>query len=397
MRPIRITGLVKVADHFRRDLGQGLSPQQRDRWRKIVAGSLKSVREILQRENASVERLPAPSRRALEFLSSIQWDQLPTSDQPASSRSGGAFRWPGIGGYLDRIMRELAVAQEAGEIDAIHRSIQRSSGQMEAHIEANRIGPEQLTAGSREARGWLAFFADRENLQAYMEARDRAADAIIPAARAAKWRMPLRLEFRPLSVLFRARQRRDATVMAMRTPMIGFDASGFGAVADRAFARSESAQQRLTEALLTEAYQSVQAELESLGGIVERPRGAFHDLAASFERVNARFFGGRMARPHLTWSTAFTGRKFGHYDHVRDRLMVSATLDQAHVPTNLVDYLVYHELLHKHLGLRYAGGRAYHHTSEFRELEKRFGGAEQCEKLLGELARKGRLKAPGSM
>jgi len=43
--------------------------------------------------------------------------------------------------------------------------------------------------------------------------------------------------------------------------------------------------QPVVEAALTDEYQSVQAELEALGGIEEQTAGAHRDLEASFTRV----------------------------------------------------------------------------------------------------------------
>jgi predicted metal-dependent hydrolase len=47
-----------------------------------------------------------------------------------------------------------------------------------------------------------------------------------------------------------------------------------------------------------------------------------------------------------------------------------------------LDYVMYHELLHKKLKFRSESGRSYHHTPEFKELERRFPNASQIEKRL---------------
>jgi hypothetical protein len=68
--------------------------------------------------------------------------------------------------------------------------------------------------------------------------------------------------------------------------------------------------------------------------------------------------------------------------------MISSTLDQAKVPEFVVDFLMYHELLHKKHGIRWsAGGRGYAHTAAFYSDEKRFEGFERAEKWLEKLAR----------
>jgi hypothetical protein len=137
-----------------------------------------------------------------------------------------------------------------------------------------------------------------------------------------------------------------------------------------------------------EDYAELRGELEALGGVVEQTRGAVHDLAESFARVNAQYFGEAMARPHLSWSRSLTRRKFGHYDHVRDWVMVSSTLDQPHVPEFVVDFLMYHELLHKQHGIRWsAGGRGYAHTAAFYADERRFKRFREAEAWLEKLAK----------
>ena len=128
-------------------------------------------------------------------------------------------------------------------------------------------------------------------------------------------------------------------------------------------------------------------EVDALGGVVDHARGAAHDLAASFDRVNAAYFGGKMARPRLTWNRTFTGRKFGHYDWILDTVMVSRTLDSADVPGFVVDFLVFHELLHKFHGLHWVNGRSYAHTAEFKQSELKFTRFHEAEAILQKLAK----------
>jgi predicted metal-dependent hydrolase len=121
--------------------------------------------------------------------------------------------------------------------------------------------------------------------------------------------------------------------------------------------------------------------------VVEGTRGAFHDLDQSFDRVNARYFGATMPRPRLTWSRSFTGRKFGHYDFLKDLVMVSSTLDQERVPQFVVDYLMFHELLHKKHGVRWVNGRRYAHTREFYAEERQVPQYDEADAWLTKLAR----------
>jgi hypothetical protein len=167
--------------------------------------------------------------------------------------------------------------------------------------------------------------------------------------------------------------------------MISFDAGDFVALAGMAFAGSRDRQQAV-EKTHGEEFQIIQAELEALAGVVEQTAGFVHDLAASFGRVNATYFDDEIPRPRLTWSRTFTGRKFGHYDAVRDTVMVSASLDAANVPAFVADFIVYHELLHKKHGVRWNNGRMAVHTPTFQREERLFKRFSEAEAVLNKLA-----------
>ncbi len=69
-------------------------------------------------------------------------------------------------------------------------------------------------------------------------------------------------------------------------------------------------------------------------------------------------------------------------------MMISQTLDNHHVPEYVVDYVMYHELLHKKLGIRKVNGRRFSHTNNFRDEEQKFIKFEQAKKYLNRISRK---------
>ena len=139
----------------------------------------------------------------------------------------------------------------------------------------------------------------------------------------------------------------------------------------------------------SEDFTEVLSELESLAEPPDAPaQGCVHDLETSFARVNAAYFGGVMAKPRLVWNRALTGRKFGHYRQATDTVMLSVSLDAAGVPAWVVDFVMYHELLHKKHGITLVNGRRLVHTAAFRAEERRFAVHEQAERFLKDLALK---------
>jgi len=110
-------------------------------------------------------------------------------------------------------------------------------------------------------------------------------------------------------------------------------------------------------------------------------------LEESFNRVNEKYFHGFMDKPNLVWGTATT-RKLGSYEYTTDTIMVSTIFRHEH---ELLDYVMYHELLHKKLKFYDKNGRSYHHTAKFRKMEKQFEN-QDIEKKLDHFLKKHRLK-----
>jgi hypothetical protein len=296
----------------------------------------------------------------------------------------GTVRITGLGRFADRITDRIARGADEREIHEIGQAIAKTSRRVETLIARDNFTPAQLTTQTRELRGWLAWLAQPERVAEYVDAVRRARTALEAAARAAAKDLPIHIEFRPSRPIYKMRTAGARMRITLPTPMIRFDEAAFSDLAALIFAHRPKG--GVVERMCEEGYADLRTELEALGGLVEATRGRAHDLAESFDRVNARYFAGAMARPRLTWSRSMTRRKFGHYDHVRDWVMVSSTLDQPTVPAFVVDYLMYHELLHKKHGIRWVNGRGYAHTRAFYTDEAKFEGLVEAEGWLKKLA-----------
>ncbi|MFH1181957.1 MAG: hypothetical protein V1702_03280 [Candidatus Woesearchaeota archaeon] len=108
-------------------------------------------------------------------------------------------------------------------------------------------------------------------------------------------------------------------------------------------------------------------------------------LLESFNRVNERYFNGLMEAPNLVWGSD-SRRRLATYDFHTDTVKVSTFFRSA--KQEIIDYLVYHELLHKKLKFSSAGSRSIHHSSEFRKLENEFQNSAQLEKEIASMLRR---------
>jgi predicted metal-dependent hydrolase len=114
-------------------------------------------------------------------------------------------------------------------------------------------------------------------------------------------------------------------------------------------------------------------------------RGHFYDLDAIFEDLNARFFHGLMARPRMSWSQNKTRRILGHYDPAHNAIIISRVFDHFAVPRYVLEYIVYHEMLHLKHPVKLRGSRRCVHSAEFQAEEKLFPRAVEANAFLKRL------------
>lgn len=130
-------------------------------------------------------------------------------------------------------------------------------------------------------------------------------------------------------------------------------------------------------------YQQISAAMRlSPAPVAAALNGAHYDLQQVFARVNQRFFAGSLAQPHLRWSRGATRRIMGTYQARTDTVMISQSLDDVGVPEFVIDYVMYHELLHKQLGSRFSQGRRHVHFDDFRAADQQYPRFAEVEAFL---------------
>lgn len=102
------------------------------------------------------------------------------------------------------------------------------------------------------------------------------------------------------------------------------------------------------------------------------PQGARYHLEEIFEELNARHFDGLLARPNLGWSRRPSRTTLGHFDPSHNAIILSKLLDEAAVPRFVLEYVLYHEMLHLRFPIEQDGVRRRIHTAEFRRAERTF-------------------------
>ena len=102
---------------------------------------------------------------------------------------------------------------------------------------------------------------------------------------------------------------------------------------------------------------------------VSGPQGEHRNLDLLFDELNLRYFDGLMAKPLLGWS----------------RRPSRTLLDSVHAPPLVLQYVLFHEMLHLRFPIQTQGARRRVHTREFREAEKQFEQWKEAKALLRKL------------
>lgn len=108
------------------------------------------------------------------------------------------------------------------------------------------------------------------------------------------------------------------------------------------------------------------------------PVGKHYNLTELYEDLNFRYFGGLMARPTLSWSRHASRNLLGHYDPPHNTIVLSRFLDRAKVPQVVVEYVMFHEMLHLRHPAEQRATRRCVHTRAFKKEEKQFAGYDEA-------------------
>jgi hypothetical protein len=284
--------------------------------------------------------------------------------------------------------------EDHAEVQALRRTLTERVRRIEELAQEAGATPGNLPTRSRRAYQWLKFLSDPGTLVVRLETLRALQDAGQTAscrkrAPRAIRKAPVRIAFTYASYLYKAQLVDGILAAKVHEGFMGAPSDVLGALARLLLASAQDADQDRVKAYAAdEDFTEVVTALEmTTAEIDDVTQGRYFDLEDVFDRVNEAYFDGKLERPRLTWNARITCVKMGHYDFLRDTVMMSVTLDAPDVPDYVVEYVMYHELLHKKLGQQVVNGRHYAHTPAFREAERAFCRYDEAQVFLKEASR----------
>jgi len=119
------------------------------------------------------------------------------------------------------------------------------------------------------------------------------------------------------------------------------------------------------------------------------PVGAHRSLLESYLRVSLDLGLALPRVPTLSWSKTVSRHRFGHWDPDHNAVVISQVLDDPDVPEFVLDYVLYHELLHiLHPVKMGSGTKRIVHSAAFKRDERKFPRWREGEDWIRRLARR---------
>ncbi len=118
-------------------------------------------------------------------------------------------------------------------------------------------------------------------------------------------------------------------------------------------------------------------KLPMQGQLNLQQEGRYFDLRKIFDKLNARYFRGRLRGYQVIWGRRRKHRPkdyfvFGTIQEEDRIIRINILLDQPFVPLWFLQYVLYHEMLHSVVPDEIVGRRRRVHTEEFNRREQEF-------------------------
>lgn len=379
-------GVVKTANEVKITLQNGIPHAEVNSFKKFVRRSLQEIEQICDRHNTSPSQLPKPYRDAYYYLKSIDLSNLPlvkvsrTTKKPSLKSS--TLRLKNIVKQQSIIQTEidnLVKNRTLNDTRFLQKTLQKYSTEIENICRDKQLTPADLATPSRRAYSWMKFLSNSDNLQLHVNAVNRCYDLAQKITKNHRFNKKISIALANYSSLYKYKAHRHPSSLITIQFSEGFiraDDPLLEIIIKSALLgknKINDHQQIIRKFSMTDEYCDVILELDLIADIdAEKSQGDYYDLEQLFTKINREYFDNNMAKPRLTWNQILTKRKLGHYERTRDRVVISRTLDQQNVPRMIVELVLYHELLHKHLGVQFVNGKFRAHTPEFRRSEQKY-------------------------
>ncbi|ABJ75937.1 M48 family metallopeptidase [Leptospira borgpetersenii] len=105
---------------------------------------------------------------------------------------------------------------------------------------------------------------------------------------------------------------------------------------------------------------------------IERSPIRNQKLRLILENINQSYLKIDLSDLEIFWGKSKSTTRLGHYDPTHKMIVINPILSLESVPNFVLEYIVFHELLHVHFPIIRKKGRNVIHSREFKTFEKKF-------------------------
>ncbi len=391
---LQIRGLVKAAQKAQEQLLVGIATADLPAFRKFILSSVETVERLCFDAKVTPHQLPVRSRQAYYFLKGIDLHHLPCSGSHSLNATAQTIGIRNIKTQQRAILWRISqlaancILDLAGTPELV-KTINQVVTAIEKICALQQATPAKLTSNSRQIYAWMKFLTVEDNLTLHIKTTHQIKSiAKIFCYKYGHESVNFTAELTNLAGLYRSRWVGNDINLVVSEGFINADDEVLNALVQISLlGKSPEATLAIREFASLDEYSDVLLELDLITEtITENGRGKYYNLEKLFNKINCEYFAAKLKKPRLTWNKIPTYRKFGHYEPARDRIVISLTLDEVLIPEFVVEFVLYHELLHKYHGEKWVNGRRMVHTPEFRRDESNFKLYDEAEAWLCKLA-----------
>lgn len=254
---------------------------------------------------------------------------------------------------------------------------------------------QQLNFPKRTFRAvkWLIFLEKDENFKSHVEAIISALsmfpDILVQNRKLANFTSePFAIRYFPGSSLFRSDRKEGIFTVTINEGFINAPQQVLYSILRMASSTGTKVHKHNMASYSNSAdYLRISRELLQQKSTEGSGAGLFHNLSTLCEKVEEDYSVPSIERPQLSWMDRASFRTFGVYQPSSDSIRISPVLDHPEVPEFIVEYVLFHELVHSWVGVRVRNGRSQIHSKRFKGLEHQFARRDEAAAFLNELNR----------
>jgi len=282
------------------------------------------------------------------------------------------------------------ISSTNSEVEKIHGDILEILQRVEQICQKNSATPADLPNPSYRAVQWLQFLGQKKWLLAHLHALREIRSLSVELIRSKNLTAPkLDIRITHSSHLYRVQQEHRQVSFEINEGFISAPREVREMLVQAALNKKNRQYAKKIRAY-TKSPEYVQISNAINSGNTTNHRsfqGKHHNLKILFNELNQEYFAGKLEQPRLMWSARSSKRRLGTYDPQSNTITINRCFDRADTPTLLVKYILYHEMLHQHLGIKEVNGRRYAHTGAFKKAEKKFKDQKAAEELVKSIHR----------